>query len=68
MAEEETEMAGWAFWVSGLDKKELHCILFFVVICVSFKNKGIEVQGKRRNLSTLNQFIPQIYADYTLEF
>lgn len=60
MAEEDTEMADWGCWISGLDKKELLTVLFFVfIILIIFKNLGkeIEVQGKRKNLSTLNYFI-----------
>lgn len=54
---EETEMARWGCWVNGLDKKALLSVLFFVfIVLMIFKNldKGIEVQGKRKKLSTLN--------------
>lgn len=55
--EEQIEMIDWNFWVNGLDE-ELFSVLFFVfIIFMIFKFKGIEVQGKRKYLSILNQFI-----------
>lgn len=52
--EEQTEMTDWNFWVNGLDEELLSVSFFVFIILMIFKLKGIEVQGKRKHLSTLN--------------